>query len=75
MIFALVYSTPVNQPETNDRCLFKDGDRFPTFMLYVNGKTTELLCSNDTCLCNGTNTGYIGCQSCCCTIRERIQGN
>ena len=72
--FAFVYATPVNEPGTNGRCLFKDRDRFPTFMHHVSGKTIELLCSNDTCLCDGTNTGYKGCQSCCCTIRERIQG-
>ena len=75
LTFALVCFIPLNEPETNDRCLFKDGDQFPTFTHDSNGKTTELLCCNDTSLCDGTNTGYKGCQSCCCTIKEKIQGN
>ena len=73
--FTLICSTPMNEPKTNDRCRFKDENRFPTFLHYVNGKRTEILCSNVTCQCDGTNTGYLGCQSCCCTARERIQGN
>ena len=40
------------------------------------GDATDIIqCSNETCLCNGSNTGYKDCQSCCCAIRERFEGN
>ena len=74
--FAFICSTPLNEPKANDNCTFKDGDRFPTFLFHKNGKSVEVSCAaNDICLCDGTNAGYKGCQSCCCTIRERIHGN
>ena len=73
--FGLICSTPLNGPKTKEKCTFKDGDRIPTFLYFVNGESTEVLCSNGNCQCNGSNTGYKGCQSCCCTIRERIHSN
>ena len=74
-LFAFISSTPLSSSNINDRCIFKDGDKFPSFIYHMGGNTEIILCSNDTCLCNGSDTGYKDCQSCCCAIRERIEGN
>ena len=74
-LFALISSTPLSSSNINDTCIFQDGDKFPSFIYHMGGNTEIILCSNDTCLCDGSDTGYKGCQSCCCAIRERIEGN
>ena len=40
------------------------------------GEVTDIIqCSNETCLCDGSNAGYKDCQSCCCAIKKRFEGN
>ena len=70
-----ISSTPVSSLNINDTCIFKDKDKFPSFISHMGGNTEIILCSNDTCICDGSDTGYKGCQRCCCAIRERFEGN
>ena len=74
-LFAFISSTPLSSSNINDTCIFKDGDKFPSFIYHMGGNTEILLCSNLTCHCDGSDTGYKGCQSCCCGIREGTEGN
>ena len=74
-LFAFISSTPLSGSDINDTCLFKDGDKFPSFIYQMGDNTEIILCSNTTCLCDGSDTGYKGCQSCCCAIKERTEGN
>ena len=75
-VMSFIYSTPVGNEQTRDTCFFKDGVKTPYFLYYLtNEQFIEIGCSRDTCLCDGSNTGYTGCQSCCCTIREKREGN
>ena len=75
-VISLIYSTPVGNQQTRDTCFFKDGVKNPYFLYYLSvEQPIEIECSKDTCLCDGSNTGYRGCQSCCCTIREKHEGN
>ena len=75
-LLAFISSTPLSSSDIKDTCIFKDGDTFPSFIYHVGGGNTVIIsCSNDTCICDGSNIGYIGCQSCCCAIRQRTEGN
>lgn len=67
-------SVPLNNEPDRDTCKFKDGDRRPTFVYSMGGEKIDILCSTDSCHCDGSSTGYSGCQNCCCTVRERIEG-
>ena len=75
IILVFITSTIVDSPNENDTCIVKEGDQFPSFINHGYGGTETVLCSMDTCLCNGSNTRYKGCQSCCCSRRERTEGN
>ena len=75
-VISFIYSTPVGNQQTTDTCFFKDGVKNPYFLYYLgDGQFVKIKCSRDTCLCDGSKTGYTGCQSCCCTIREKREGN
>ena len=69
-----VSSSAINTEINNEFCSFKDGDKNPTFLYNKGGQSVEILCTNETCHCDGSNTGYKGCQKCCCSIRERSEG-
>ena len=75
LFVADVSSTPVNAQKNNDVCSFKDGNTFPTFLYNNDEQSEEITCTNKTCQCDGSNTGYKGCQKCCCGIRKRFEGN
>ena len=75
IILVFITSTIVDIPNENDTCIVKEGDQFPSFINHGYGGTETVLCSMDTCLCDGSNTRYKGCQSCCCSRRERTEGN
>ena len=70
-----ISSTTLGSRKVKDKCIFKEGDKFPSFIRHVGDITDTIPCSNNTCLCNGSRTGYKDCQSCCCAIRERFKGN
>ena len=75
-VISFIYSTPVGNEQTRDTCFFKDGIKNPYFLYYLGGEQyIEIKCSKDTCHCDGSNTGYTDCQSCCCTIKEKREGN
>ena len=74
-LLTVISSTPIGSSNINDTCIFKEGDKFPSFIHHLGDNTEITLCSNDTCLCDGSNTGYKNCQRCCCAIRERIEGS
>ena len=75
-VISFIYSTPVGNQQTRDPCFFKDGIKYPYFLYYLDGEQyIEIKCSKDTCLCDGSNTSYTGCQCCCCTIKEKREGN
>ena len=75
LFVADVSSISGNVEKNNEVCSFKDGNKYPTF-LYNNGEQSEEInCTKETCKCDGSNTGYEGCQKCCCGIRERFEGN
>ena len=71
----LISSTTLGSRKINDTCIFKEGEKFPSFINHMGDVIDIIQCSNETCLCNGSNTGYKDCQSCCCAIRERFEGN
>ena len=75
-VISFIYSTPVGNQQTRDTCFFKDGVKNPYFVFHLSGEQyIEIECSKAICQCDGSNTGYTGCQSCCCTIREKREGN
>ena len=75
-VINLISSNPVSNNHNRDTCTFRDGEKVPTFMYHLGGdQFIEILCSKDTCHCDGSNTGYKGCQSCCCAMREKHEGN
>ena len=75
-VINLISSNPASNKHSRDTCTFRDGEKVPTFMYHLGGdQFIEILCSKDTCHCDGSNTGYKGCQSCCCAMREKHEGN
>ena len=51
-------------------CFWEEGSRYPTFEAKIGHSFHNITCNPETCLCNGTRTGHVGCQACCCTLRE-----
>lgn len=74
-VLICISSVPLNNEPDRDTCKFKDGYSRPTFVYFMGVEKMNILCSNDSCHCDGSSTGYPGCQNCCCTVRERIEGN
>ena len=75
-VMNLISSNPVSNEHNRDTCIFRDGEKVPTFIYHLGGdQFIEILCSKDTCHCDGSSTGYKGCQSCCCAMREKHEGN
>ena len=75
-VMNLISSSPVSNKHNRDNCIFKDGEKVPTFIYQLSGdQYVQILCSKDTCHCDGSNTGYKGCQSCCCAMRQKNEGN
>ena len=74
-VLICISTVPLNNESDRDTCKFKDGDSRPTFVYSMGGEKIDILCSVDSCHCDGSSTGYTGCQNCCCTIRERTEGN
>ena len=72
-VMSLISSNPVSNGDT---CIFKDEGKVPTFLHHLIGvRFIEIKCSKDMCHCDSNNTGYRGCQSCCCVMREKHEGN
>ena len=72
-VMSLMSSNPVSNEDT---CIFKDEGKIPTFLHHLIGVGfIEIKCSKDICHYDGNNTGYRGCQSCCCVMREKHEGN
>ena len=64
----------INTEINTEFCSFKGDDKNPSFLYNKGGQSVEILCTNETCHCDGSKTGYEDCQKCCCSIRERFEG-
>lgn len=69
-----VSSAAINTEINTEFCSFKGDDKNPSFLYNKGGQSVEILCTNETCHCDGSKTGYEDCQKCCCSIRERFEG-
>ena len=72
-VMNLISSSPASNVDTY---IFKDEEKVPTFLYHlIGGRYIEIKCSRDICHCDGSNTGYRDCQSCCCAMRKKNEGN
>ena len=51
-------------------CFWEKGSRHPTFETKIGQVLYNITCDVITCSCNGSRSGYAGCQTCCCTLKE-----
>ena len=54
----------------NMACFWVKGNQHPTLEIKIGQLLHNITCNVRTCSCNGSGTGYGGCQACCCTLKE-----
>ena len=58
-LFAFISSTPLSGSDINDTCLFKDGDKFPSFIYQMGDNTEIILCSIASAMVQTQDTKYV----------------
>ena len=69
VVFSMLYQVHAKGYVT--RCFFEGNSVMPSFSYdFGSGNIHDITCS-DYCSCDGSRTGYNGCQKCCCSKAQK----